>query len=57
MASLLNEGLIDELRLIVHPVVLGSGQALFSGVETPLRLELVEAKAIKSGCVVVSYRI
>jgi len=56
VASLLNEGLIDELRLIVHPVVLGKGRALFSGVETPLRLELVEAKAIKSGCAVVTYR-
>jgi dihydrofolate reductase len=29
VASLLDEGLIDELRLIVHPIVLGKGQALF----------------------------
>jgi dihydrofolate reductase len=29
VASLLNEDLLDELRLIVHPIVLGKGQALF----------------------------
>ena len=56
VASLLNEGLIDELRLIVHPVVLGKGQALFGGIETRLSLDLVQAKPTTSGRVVVSYR-
>jgi dihydrofolate reductase len=56
VASLLNEGLIDELRLIVHPVVLGKGQGLFSGVNKRLSLDLVEAKSIDSGRVVVTYR-
>ena len=56
VASLLNEGLIDELRLIVHPVVLGKGHGLFSGVNTRLSLELVEAKSIDHGRVVVTYR-
>ncbi len=39
VASLLNEDLIDELRLIVHPVVLGKGQALFGGVSKRLSLD------------------
>ena len=56
VASLLNEGLIDELRLIVHPVVLGKGQALFDGVNQRLSLDLVEAKSTDSGRVVVTYR-
>jgi dihydrofolate reductase len=56
VASLLNEDLIDELRLIVHPVVLGKGQALFSGVNKRLSLDLVEANSTKSGRVVVTYR-
>ena len=56
VASLLNEGLIDELRLIVHPVVLGKGQALFSGLNKRLSLDLVQAKSTESGRVIVTYR-
>jgi len=56
VASLLNEGLIDELRLIVHPVVLGKGQALFGGVNQRLSLDLVRAKSTDSGRVIATYR-
>jgi dihydrofolate reductase len=57
VASLLNEDLIDELRLIVHPIVLGRGQALFGGVNTRLSLDLVEATTIRSDRLLVTYRI
>jgi dihydrofolate reductase len=57
VARLLNEDLIDELRLIVHPTILGGGQALFGGVNRRLSLELVEAKPTTSGRVLVTYRI
>lgn len=56
VSSLLNEGLIDELRLIVHPVVLGNGQSLFGGVDGRLSLQLVEAKPAESGRLVLTYR-
>jgi len=56
VASLLNEDLIDELRLIVHPVVLGKGQALFGSVNRRLSLDLVQAKSTESGRVIVTYR-
>jgi dihydrofolate reductase len=56
VASLLNEDLIDELRLIVHPVVLGKGRGLFDGVNKRLSLDLVEAKPTEGGRVIVSYR-
>ena len=56
VASLLNEGLIDELRLIVHPVVLGKGQALFGGINQRLSLDLVQAKSSDAGRVIVTYR-
>jgi dihydrofolate reductase len=56
VASLLNEDLIDELRLIVHPTVLGKGQALFGGVNKRHSLDLVEAKSTESGRVILTYR-
>ncbi len=56
VASLLNEGLIDEVRLIVHPIVLGSGKALFGGVDKPHSLELVQAKSTEPGRVILTYR-
>jgi len=57
VANLLNEHLIDELRLIVHPVVLGQGQALFGGVHERLSLALVQAKPTKAGTLIVTYRV
>jgi dihydrofolate reductase len=56
VASLLNEGLIDELRLIVHPILLGGGKALFAGINKRHSLELVQAKSTESGRVIVTYR-
>jgi dihydrofolate reductase len=56
VASLLNAGLIDELRLIVHPVALGRGQSLFEGIDKRLSLQLVEAKPAESGRLLLTYR-
>ena len=33
VCSLMNQRLIDELRLVVHPIVLGGGKALFKDVK------------------------
>ena len=57
VASLLNEDLIDELRLIVHRIILGKGLALFGGVNKRLSLDLVEANTTESGRVIVTYRV
>jgi dihydrofolate reductase len=56
VTSLLNEGLIDELRLIVHPILLGGGKALFAGVHQRRSLNLVQATSTKSGRVILTYR-
>ena len=56
VSSLLNEGLIDELRLIVHPVVLGGGKAPFAGVKNRLALRLGTSEQGRSGRVVLTYR-
>jgi len=57
VASLLNEDLIDELRLIVHPILLGGGKALFAGVNKRRSLNLVRADSTESGRVILTYRI
>ena len=55
VASLLDADLLDELRLIVHPVVVGSGKPLFK-VMRHHSLEFVEAQPSKSGRVILTYR-
>ncbi len=54
--SLAATGLIDEYRLVVHPVALGKGLPLFSAIEAPLALELVEARTFPSGTAAHIYR-
>jgi len=56
VASLLNEDLIDELRLIVHPILLGGGKALFAGVNKRRALHLVQTDSTESGRVILTYR-
>ena len=55
--SLIATGLIDEFRLLVHPVVLGKGLPIFSEVPKPRYLELVESVPFKSGTVAQVYRV
>lgn len=57
VTSLLNEHLLDELKLIVHPLLLGGGKALFAGVTQRRSLKLVDATPTESGKVVVTYRV
>jgi dihydrofolate reductase len=53
--SLINLGCIDEYRLLIHPVVLGSGHALFKDA-TPFGLTLTEATSFASGIQGLVYR-
>jgi len=46
--SLARHDLIDEYRLITHPVAVGSGLPMFKDLPTPLRLDLVDAKRFGS---------
>ena len=55
-AALAARGLIDEYCLVIQPVVVGGGQALFAELSAPLRLELVEARSFTCGVVVHVYR-
>jgi len=57
VSSLMNLDLIDELRLVVHPLVLGTGTALFKDVTDRRPLELVSADPAGTGQVVLRYRV
>lgn len=57
VTALLNEGLLDELKLIVHPLLLGGGRALFAGVSQRKKLDLMSVSSASAGRFVVTYRI
>jgi dihydrofolate reductase len=54
--SLLRDGLLDELRLMVHPVVMGCGKRLFEDGDVRKGLELVDSKTFGTGVVSLTYR-
>ena len=54
--SLLERGLVDELRLLVHPLVVGQGAKLFPDGSPPVSLELVDSRAFATGVLDLTYR-
>jgi dihydrofolate reductase len=54
-ASLTDAGLIDEYRLGLNPVVLGAGTPHFKPRPAPLPMRLLEARPLKTGCVLLRY--
>ncbi|MEW2354885.1 dihydrofolate reductase family protein [Spirillospora sp. NPDC029432] len=55
-AELTAHGLIDEYQVVVHPVVLGGGKALFPESKQRLNLHLVESRTYDSRAVLLAYR-
>jgi dihydrofolate reductase len=53
--TLLREGLVDEFRLWMFPVVIGSGKRLFSGGTVPAGLRLVHSDVSTTGVVIATY--
>jgi dihydrofolate reductase len=54
--SLLCDGLLDELRLMVHPLVMGNGKRLFENGADRKALELVNSRTFATGVVYLTYR-
>ncbi len=56
LRALLRAGLLDELRLLIHPLVLGSGTRLFAADGTRVPLALTESITTTTGVVIATYR-
>jgi dihydrofolate reductase len=54
--SLLPHRLIDEIRLLIHPLVLGKGRRLFEDGDAYTRFELVDTKPTTTGVIIATYR-
>ena len=55
--ALMNLGLVDEICLAVHPILLGNGKPLFSGLNTRIPLQLQDCKTYNSGLLMLTYSI
>ena len=53
--ALIEMGLVDEVRLIVYPLVLGDGDRLFGETDDKLALRLVESRPLGGGVVHMIY--
>jgi dihydrofolate reductase len=54
--TLLEHGLIDEIRLLTFPLVLGEGKRLFDGGTVPAGMELTNSEVSSTGVVMATYR-
>lgn len=54
--SLIARNLVDEYALMVHPIMLGQGLAIFSDLPAPRPLKLVSSKSFPGGVVALIYR-
>jgi dihydrofolate reductase len=55
MQSLIATGLVDEFRLVIHPVALGAGLPIFTGLASPLYLKLIDITSFPKGVTVHTY--
>ncbi|MGN6680758.1 MAG: dihydrofolate reductase family protein [Streptosporangiaceae bacterium] len=54
--TLIEHDLIDEYRIFVHPLVLGTGKRLFREIHQPLRLRLLECTQTSTGVLLLTYQ-
>jgi dihydrofolate reductase len=56
-SSLMNLGLVDEISLAVHPILLGTGKPLFTDIASIIHLKLMDTKTYASGLVTLNYQV
>ncbi|HEY3250947.1 MAG TPA: dihydrofolate reductase family protein [Ignavibacteria bacterium] len=55
--SMINLGLVDEIWLAVHPIILGRGKPLFNNIKNRINLKLTGSKTYSSGLVSLTYEL
>jgi len=53
--SLLRDGVLDELTLLVHPIVVGKGKKLFDDMEAQVPLKLIDSQTFSTGVLALTY--
>lgn len=54
--TLIDHDLVSELRLMIFPIILGSGKRLFGDTGDKKRLQLMDARAVGDGVVILTYK-
>ena len=55
--GLIEDDLVDELRLMVYPVIIGNGRRLFGDTTDKKRLQLVDSKKVGNGVAILTYQL
>lgn len=55
IGTLLRDGVLDELHLLVHPIVVGQGKRLFDGLGAQVKLQLADSRTLSTGVMVLTY--
>ena len=55
LTQLANEGLLDELRVMIDPVALGKGTSIFNGLDRHVQLTLTGSRVFSSGVILLNY--
>ncbi|HEY4289819.1 MAG TPA: dihydrofolate reductase family protein [Puia sp.] len=56
-SSLINLGLVEELRIALNPTILGDGKAMFGNANRRSQLQLLDSRPLTSGLVVLRYKV
>lgn len=56
-SCLINLGLVDEIGMAVHPILLGRGKPLFNNIKERIQLQLTDTKTYSTGLVYLTYEV
>lgn len=56
VAQLAAAGLIDDLQIVINPLILGQGKKLFEGVPSPIQLQRTSCREFANGNIVLNYQ-